>query len=155
MVKFTDIINREYYQKYKLFILLLFLAILFFGFAIYKYNNYMKPMNKDNDISNANRRVNITEIYFFNATWCPHCVQAKPAWLDFVSSYDKSIVNGYTIKCIDIDCSTTDDPQTMEVIQKYNVEHYPTIKLVKDKVVIDFDAKVTKENLTQFVNTVL
>jgi hypothetical protein len=41
-----------------------------------------------------------------------------------------------------------------KLIEKYKIDSYPTIKLTKDGNVVDFDAKVTKQNLIQFVNTI-
>ena len=41
------------------------------------------------------------------------------------------------------------------MINSYKIEGYPTIKLLKDGQVIEYDAKPTKETLTQFLNTVL
>jgi hypothetical protein len=41
------------------------------------------------------------------------------------------------------------------MMNKYNVEGYPTIKLIKDGQVIEYDAKPSKETLTKFLNTVL
>jgi hypothetical protein len=40
-------------------------------------------------------------------------------------------------------------------MEKYKVEGYPTIKLLANDKVYDFDAKPSKQNLTQFVTTVL
>lgn len=157
MAKFTDIISNLYYKRSKLIILIVSLLVIFITIAVYSF-----PMTKKKqivDISNANRRVKNADIYFFNASWCPHCTKALPAWKGFVSSYDQTIVNGYTLNCIGgdegIDCSSTDDAKTMEVVQKFNVDHYPTLKMVKDQTTIDFDAKITEENLTKFINTVL
>ena len=45
--------------------------------------------------------------------------------------------------------------KNVENIETYKIEGYPTIKLVKDNQVIDFDAKPTKDTLTKFLNTVL
>lgn len=41
------------------------------------------------------------------------------------------------------------------MIDKFKIEGYPTIKLVKDGQIIDYDAKPTKETMTEFLNTVL
>jgi len=40
-------------------------------------------------------------------------------------------------------------------MNKYNVEGYPTIKLIKDGQVIEYDAKPDKPTLVQFFNTVI
>jgi thioredoxin-like negative regulator of GroEL len=41
------------------------------------------------------------------------------------------------------------------VADKFKIEGYPTIKLVKDNQVIEYDAKPDKEHLVQFLNTVI
>ena len=38
---------------------------------------------------------------------------------------------------------------------KYGIEGYPTIKMLKNEQIIDFDAKPTIENLTKFVETAI
>jgi hypothetical protein len=47
------------------------------------------------------------------------------------------------------------ESEVQELLNKYNVEGWPTIKLVKDNQVIDYDAKPTKATMVQFLNTVL
>jgi hypothetical protein len=42
-----------------------------------------------------------------------------------------------------------------QMMDKYKIEGYPTIKLLKDGQVIEYDAKPSKDTLTQFLNTVL
>ena len=42
-----------------------------------------------------------------------------------------------------------------ELLNRYKIEGYPTIKLLKDNQIIEFDAKPTKDNLEQFLNTAL
>jgi hypothetical protein len=41
------------------------------------------------------------------------------------------------------------------MMNQYNIEGFPTIKLLKDGQIIEYDAKPTKETLVQFLNTVL
>jgi hypothetical protein len=38
---------------------------------------------------------------------------------------------------------------------KYNIEGFPTIKLLKDGQIIEYDAKPAKDTLKEFLNTVL
>jgi hypothetical protein len=42
-----------------------------------------------------------------------------------------------------------------KLMNKFKVEGYPTIKLLKDGQVIEYDAKPSKDTLIQFLNTVL
>ena len=59
--------------------------------------------------------------------------------------------------------SLTEDEKSMnehkieveKMMNQYNVEGYPTIKLVKDGQVIEYDAKPSSETLRQFLNTVV
>lgn len=158
-MKFTDLLFNRYYNPYKRSILIGFLVIGFLTITIYSYRTYIRPTIKEKDsknISNANRRVKFTDIIFFHTDWCPHCKKALPIWKDFVSTYDQTIVNGYTINCINgakgIDC---DDPKSTEIIEKYNITQFPSLKLVKDDVTINFDANITSENMTKFIHSVL
>jgi thiol-disulfide isomerase/thioredoxin len=114
--------------------------------AKYHANSEQVPI----DDSNGNN----AEILFFYADWCPHCKTAKPIWNDLKTEYENKTINGYKITFTEINCSQ----ETVEVeklMNQYNVEGYPTIKLIKDGQVIEYDAKPTKETLTQFLNTVL
>lgn len=90
----------------------------------------------------------------FYTDWCPHCRTAKPEWESLKSEYDGKVVNGYTIVMNEYD-GESKTPEVQELLDKYNVEGWPTIKLVKDNQVIDYDAKPTKATMVQFLNTVL
>ena len=158
-MKFTDLLFNRYYNPYKRSILIGFLVIGFLTITIYSYRTYIRPAIKEKDsknISNANRRVKFADMIFFHTDWCPHCKKALPIWKDFVSTYDQTIINGYTINCINgangIDC---DDPKSTEIIEKYNITQFPSLKLVKDDVTINFDANITSENMTKFIHSVL
>ena len=94
------------------------------------------------------------ELMFFFADWCPHCKAAKPIWNDLKAQYENKTVNGYTIVFTEIDCSE-ETAENEKMINQYSVEGYPTIKLLKDGQVIEYDAKPSTETLTKFLNTVL
>ena len=94
------------------------------------------------------------EIIFFYANWCPHCKAAKPQWQEIKEDYEGKDVNGYTLVFTDVDC-TEETPEVKDKTDEYEIEGYPTIKLIKDGQVIDYDAKPTKETLEKFINTVL
>jgi hypothetical protein len=54
----------------------------------------------------------------------------------------------------EINC-TNETPEIESLMNKYKIEGFPTIKLLKDGQIIEYDAKPTKETLVQFLNTVL
>lgn len=94
------------------------------------------------------------ELLFFFADWCPHCKAAKPIWNDLKAEYEHKTIKGYTVVFTEIDCSE-ESPEVERLNNQYSVEGYPTIKLLKDGQVIEYDAKPSRETLTKFLNTVL
>jgi len=82
--------------------------------------------------------------------WCPHCKKALPDWNQFSAQYDGKEVNGYRIECVDMDC-TEETSKVASAINEYKIDSYPTIKMKKGDEVIEFDSKITKYSLEQFV----
>jgi thiol-disulfide isomerase/thioredoxin len=135
--------------------------LLFCGIAIFLYFYYVSPQLKTSYKPNSEKIPNgetqgdnEAELLFFFADWCPHCKAAKPIWNDLKAEYENKTINGYHVVFTEIDCST-ETAEVDKMMNKYNVEGYPTIKLLKDGQVIEYDAKPSKETLTQFLNTVL
>jgi thiol-disulfide isomerase/thioredoxin len=110
--------------------------------------------NDVGDVANSNRRNIVAQVMFFNVDWCPHCKTAKPIWNDIKGEYQNKAVNGYRVVFTEVDCSE-ETAEVDKMMNQYNVEGYPTIKLVKDGQVIEYDAKPSRSALTQFLNTVL
>ena len=136
------------------------LAIVFIATAIYVYSKYFSNASK---LYSANREYTQgtsggngtqAEIILFYVDWCPHCKTAKPIWEQVKAEYANKTINGYHVIFTEINC-TNESPDVEAVIEKYRIEGYPTIKLLKGDQVIDFDAKPTVSTLTQFLNTAL
>lgn len=95
-------------------------------------------------------------VHFFYATWCPHCKTAMPDWEAFKSEYNGTTVNGYTVFCEEHDCTDHEaNAELSQMIQAFKVAGFPTVKLVKGDQVIECNARPTKANLAEFVQTVL
>jgi thiol-disulfide isomerase/thioredoxin len=94
------------------------------------------------------------ELLFFYADWCPHCKTAKPIWEELKSEYKNKTINGYHVVFTDVNCSE-ETAEVERMMNQYSVEGYPTIKLLKDGQVIEYDAKPSRDTLVQFLNTVL
>jgi thiol-disulfide isomerase/thioredoxin len=133
-------------------------VILFSIIAGFYYYYYMLPqMNakyKPNSEHVAEGTSNTAELLFFYADWCPHCKTAKPIWNDLKTEYENKTINGYKVVFTEVNCSE-ETAEVDKMMNQYNVEGYPTIKLLKDGQVIEYDAKPSKDTLTQFLNTVL
>jgi thiol-disulfide isomerase/thioredoxin len=146
----TKLIRPYYYHIIGFVIFAIFLYI-----GVRAYNNINnKQKNKFSDVANANRRNREAIVYFFHVDWCPHCKKALPEWKNFVSKYNGKEINGYVIKPVDIDC-TKETGDVTELINRYNIDSYPTIKLIREDTTIDFESKITSNTLEKFVNTML
>jgi thiol-disulfide isomerase/thioredoxin len=142
-------------------VLVIILAVI--GYIIYQ--NYIQPALNPSYKANreqmpvgsaaaANSKGKEAEIMLFYTDWCPHCKTAKPEWEQVKAEYNGKQIHGYTIIFTEVNC-TNDSPDVEKMMNTYKVEGYPTIKLVKDNQIIDYDAKPTKATLTQFLNTVV
>ena len=139
-----------------IFIVALILFLIIAGVYYYYYilpgmQSKYKPNNEKviNDDSG-----NTAELLFFYANWCPHCKTAKPVWNDTKTEYEGTVINGYKLSFLEYNC-TKETPETQALMDKYKIEGFPSIILIKDNQVIDYDAKPSKATIVQFLNTVL
>jgi thiol-disulfide isomerase/thioredoxin len=144
-------------------IIIVVAVLLFALLAGLYYYYYIKPnlpstqvqYKPNNEQMYGNIEGGLTaELLFFYANWCPHCKTAKPIWNELKTEYENKTINGYKVTFTEVDC-TEETVESDKMMNKYNVEGYPTIKLLKDGQVIEYDAKPTKATLEQFLNTVL
>lgn len=139
-------------------IAMIIISLLLFSFAYYVYKNYAETntsykANREHMSKDSITNKNATMMLFY-ADWCPHCKTAKPEWESLKTEYDGKTINGYTINFVEHNC-TNETAEINELMDKYSIEGYPTIKLVKDNQIIEYDAKPTKSTMEQFLNTVL
>jgi len=156
MATFTEIVTNTI-APYYYFILFVVVAIIFGLMGKYAYDQYYpqtisSEKNQFDDVANANMRDDEAIIYFFHVKWCPHCKTALPEWSKFQIEYNGKMVNNCLIKCIDMDC-TDETPEITHLINDFQIDSYPTVKMIKNNQKIEFDSKITKDTLEQFVNT--
>lgn len=131
---------------YSIIAILLFVGVL--CYLVYRmYNAHVK---NSYETPEQGGNSNIVEVMYFYTNWCPHCKNAKPEWDQFKEIYQGKTINNMKINCLDINCD--EDEATAD---KYKVEAYPTIKLLKDGTVYEYDAKPNVDTLGQFLNSVL
>jgi len=149
----------KYTNSKKSILWIIFFIIIFILATLYAYNYFYLPVQnnrKFQNISNETGKLNNTVIiYFFHVDWCPYCIKAMPEWKNFKSNMEGKKINNYNINCIDIDCTNSKNAEIKDFIDKYKIKGYPTVKMIKDDKVIDFDAKVTNNALTKFINNVV
>ena len=92
----------------------------------------------------------VAQLFLFKVDWCPHCKSAKPIFDEVEKELKGQPLNGYTVTFTTVDCEAEPD-----MADKFKIEGYPTIKLVKDGQVIEYDAKPDKDQINQFLKTVI
>lgn len=140
---------------------------LFVGVCYWAYTTYLAPMLSNGNASLKQGSSNvegdgtaadgadfddapIAELYLFKTDWCPHCKRAVPIFESLKDEYERKLVNGHRVLFRVVDCE-----QEPKIADKFKIEGYPTIKLVKDDQVIEYDAKPEKEHLVKFLSTVI
>jgi len=157
----------KYFASNKLAWWMFLLFVLLILATIYAYNFFYLPQEKNKQFkdmpnttggdSNTYNTGTTVIIYFFHVDWCPYCTKASPEWDIFSKKYNNREINKYLIKCESIDCTDVKGDPSIKTnyIEKYDIKGYPTVKMVKDGKVIDFDAKVTSSALAQFIDNVV
>jgi thiol-disulfide isomerase/thioredoxin len=152
MTTIYDLISlyfKPYYQR----ILLAIILGIFIWTAYYAYNKwYPKPKpTADIYVPNAPKEASI---YFFFADWCPHCKKAKPSWEAFARKHDGKMLNGSKLTCISVDCTEPDNAETTQMTSQFQVNSFPTIKMMKQGTIYTYETKITEANLEDFVKSV-
>jgi thiol-disulfide isomerase/thioredoxin len=139
------------------FWMILIVAIFFLIVAIYLYNKYVTPMVDNKYVANNEFQqksddsdVQNVELYIFTVNWCPHSKKAIPIWEQLKAEYSNKTFNNYNINFIQVD-----GEENPSLADKYKVEGYPTIKMVKGNQIIEYDAKPSLEHLKEFLNSTL
>jgi thiol-disulfide isomerase/thioredoxin len=158
MANLIDVVKRLV-KPYQYLILALIIFIIFTVAGYYAYqkfyiNKFRSDKAKFTDVANANRRLKDVTIYFFHVDWCPHCKHALPEWKNFQKDFSGKEMNGYVVRCVDMNC-TDETSDVTKTINEFRIESYPTVKMVKDDQKIEFDSKITHNSLEQFVQTML
>tara|TARA_B110000008_G_C16965740_1_gene561938 strand:- start:44 stop:613 length:570 start_codon:yes stop_codon:yes gene_type:complete len=164
------------------FLLYAGIVLLFLGIGYYVYNYYILPRINpswvaNNEFLNENKKnqeirpgegpqpeepdPTVASIYLFHADWCPYSKKVFPTWNQVKDNMDNKVYNKYRINFIEIDGDK--QPQDLNYFEveflknaeKKKIDGYPSIYLVKDGVVTEFDAEPTVDTLTEFIKSVL
>ena len=141
----------------KFFVILVAICALISGIGyVYKTQDAPKldPSYVANKEFSKGGEEQVAIVNMFSADWCPHCRAAKPVWKEVKSEYNGKVINGKTIKFVIIDC-TKQDAKVQNLLKEHDVKGFPTIKMNAGGKTYDFEAKVTKPALEQFLQSVL
>ena len=170
MSNFTNSLTRGGTQLFSSskFWIITGLAVLFIGIAFYIYQTYILPRLEptfvtnaemdDGQVSNADGSPGepYAEIYFFHTSWCPYSKEAMPIWQGLKKKLNNTRINKHTLLFKEIDGESEESKiHEFEDEYKKKIDGFPTIMIVKDEQVVDFEAEVNTDNLTEFIQTVL
>ena len=154
------------------YLILLSIAIILV-IIVYAYYTFIKPKaeaqyvdNKEfidstKSKTNDSKKNPLAHIILFTASWCPYCktMEDKGIFKEFKELHQNKIVHNYRLDIQTIDCTDDQDINIKSKLDEYNVDGFPSIKLLKEgdppSKAIDFDAKPTLDSLSQFVQEVL
>lgn len=145
----------------KKFLIIIVLVAIFIGIAFYVYNYYIAPRINPDFVPNREfdeEDSGMAEIFFFAVDWCPYSKKAKPIWESVKKEYNNKKINNSILKFTEIDGEK--NAKQLEAFEnKYlngkKIDGYPTIYMVKDSNVIEYEAKPDGGILTEFINSVL
>lgn len=115
--------------------------------VIMLFNN----LRNNRRIQNVQKIVNMTnndstpKIINFNASWCYWSKKLQPVWDNLTDS-----MRNKDIEVLDIKCELDENK---ELCNRYQIEGFPTIKLIIGNTIIDYEGERTYDGLTQFINT--
>lgn len=159
MANIIDFISMKI-RPYNTIILWVFLSIIFLGLSYYAYSEYVKrstaKSKKYSDVANSEQDNGELNIMMFHVDWCPFCLKSLPEWRQFCNEYNGKTVNGLTVRCNPegTNCTDDSDEKILAMLEEYDIKSYPTVILFKGNNRYDFDAKITKSNLEQFIKSV-
>tara|TARA_B110000261_G_scaffold163385_1_gene209284 strand:- start:2686 stop:3162 length:477 start_codon:yes stop_codon:yes gene_type:complete len=142
------------------FIIIILLIATFLGAAFYVYNKYVAPRLDPKFVSNKEftqqKSADNSIIYYFHANWCPYSKKVTPIWNKLKEKYNNKVVNKFSVVFQEFDGDENEkDIDQFSKTYKKKIDGYPTIILIKQNEVIEFDAEPTKENLTAFIEKTL
>ena len=86
----------------------------------------------------------------FYADWCGHCKNFLPKWDQMSSSWNNSNEN---VKMIKVECGKPDENNAhRELMEKYEIEGYPTILVFKDGKATKYEGKRDENSLLSYLN---
>lgn len=154
----------------KKFLIILAIVAIFLGIAFYVYSTFIAPKLNPDFVPNKEfveegsgsddpASTNYAEVYFIYANWCPYSKKVKPVMEQLKSEFEGKTINKHVVLFKDID-GEKDEKKITDFEKTYlkngsKIDGYPSIYIVKDDQVIEFEAKPNIETLKEFIHTVV
>ena len=127
--------------------------VIFVIISVVFYFKYIKPYLERKYVDNREflpkqDDEKTSTLYFFYTNWCPLSKKAMVEWNAFQEETGGSL-NGIKIDYKDINCD--EDTETADL---FKITGYPTIKLVYNDKIYEYDAKPDRAVLNKFLNEI-
>ena len=84
-------------------------------------------------------------VYNFNTEWCGYSRKFQPIWEDF----SNNVKDNMNIQAIDVKC---DNDQNKDLCNKYKIQGYPTVIIVKNNQPHEYSGNRTVDDLISTIN---
>ena len=159
--KSRNMIQKILSNPWTIFYVILSLTI-FIGMGYYVYQKYVIPTTNPSYVENRElineSKDKSARVFLFSTDWCPHCKELKKengVWEQIKSSQELKQVNNFNMQYLEIHGDDEKSVSAFESEFKVKIDGFPTIYLIKDDQVVEFDANPTTESLTKFIKTVV
>jgi len=160
-----ELIYDNSYFEYGAYFLLIMILIFICVYIYYEYVDKKTTFSSSNEFIDkgdmADTSKNNPVLFYFYADWCPHCQKLKDNGvhqhiikLDGTTYGDNDEIT-LTVKDLECNKEGEDGGEAQKYMKEYNVDGFPTVMLVSNGEIFEFEAKIDKKNINSFINTVL
>ena len=125
-------------------IVIIFISILIVIMLYYKFSRNSTTNTDVKNIQNFSNKDNVPKIINFNTSWCYWSKKVQPVWEELTTS-----MKGKDIEVLDVKC---DLDENRELCERYQVEGFPTIKLVIGNSILDYEGDRSLDDLKKFIH---
>ena len=80
------------------------------------------------------------KVMLFYADWCGHCTKFKPVWENLKKDFDNKNIDYEEFEA-----------SNEEIMQKYNIEGFPTIKIVQEDQITDYSGQRDRDSILHYL----
>jgi thiol-disulfide isomerase/thioredoxin len=147
--------NQMYNYTLYTVIFIIFIVIIWYVYTYFIVPKFNPTYVNNNEFHTGADKISDVTVMIFHANWCPHCQSAMKSdgpWTLFKQNYENATINNTKIYIEEVDCSD-ENGDAISKRDEYNIEGYPSIILIKNGQVFDYDAKPNQRNLEEFIDT--
>ena len=123
-------------------VIILFLVSLIVIMLFYKLKRGTKVQSIQKIVNYSNDD-KTPKLINFNASWCYWSQKLQPTWDKLTEE-----MNGKDIDILDIKC---DEDKNTDLCRRYEIEGFPTIKLIVGNNVIDYNGDRSLDDFSKFI----